>query len=528
MKSLMNRNTGRAARFTVAAFAVFTLLADSHASAQSGRRRTFRRRPATRVKGKVSKKAKKKSPAAGVGKVKAPTGNGTSPLARVFAGNDGGAYYVSEFKRSGKKRVVWFAEHPGRGYAHVFRGVRTGSTIAGQYWSIPKAKATTTGQLKLRVNANGSLSRLSSTGSFPTRSWTVRSIKSFVSKLPGKTYPGFTMNTVNDLDGAFDDAKGFRYYVRQTGTSVFGVAEAPFKKGKQPSAVMVFIGKRSGNSVSGTVVAVPKGLKKGVSNIKFAVKSNRSLAMSSGIPFGGGPLVPVLPDIRVPIKDVMNIVNSQMNKVELQLDSYHNGPATRSYVKFGNGKPTYFALPYVTVKITKVGRKRQTFLNDIKSDIVSVKPLAGNLTRLSVIFETGGKELKRRMVGAVGNDDKRLADWDINNLRVDVEFKLVNYGKSISYEVKKVDLHAVVDVRALPEKLDKWIAGKVQPIVEKELKKELNKSVHRSKVANLVDAKLKSLNSFASKYKLFGYSASNLTPNKVFIDGNNLVIRFRN
>src|SRR5262245_64890920 len=75
------------------------------------------------------------------GNVKAPTGN--SPLADVFAGDDGGAYYVSEVG----KNVYWFAEHPGRDYAHVFKGNRDGNQIKGKYWSIPKDKAATHGQL---------------------------------------------------------------------------------------------------------------------------------------------------------------------------------------------------------------------------------------------------------------------------------------------------------------------------------------------------------------------------------------------
>lgn len=528
----------QSARIVLAALAVAVLAVDYPASAQTKRQRFGRQRPARRpirpmakqpVKVQVIKGAVKK-PKTATNNVKTNTGGGKSPLADVFAGNDGGAYFVSEFNQNGKKRVVWMGEHPGRKYAHVFRGVRTGSTISGNYVSISKYKATSAGQLKVRVNANGSMTRLSSTGGFPTKSWTVRSIHGIVKLLPGKRNPAYTTFSLSDLDGAFDDKNGYRYYVRETNGGLFGVAEAPFKKGNQPAAVMAFFLKRTGAmSLSGDVYALPKGKKKGRSTMKFSVKNNRSLLKTAGIPFGGGPLLPVLterPDIKIPIKDVMDILNSQMNKVDMLLDNWNGKLEQRSYVKFGNGKPSKFPLPYVEVKITKVGRKRQTFINDVKLDIANVKSLGGNTSRLSLIFETGGKELKRRMIGAIGNDDKRLADWDIKNIRVDVDFALVNYGKSISYEVKKVNLHAVVDVRALPEKLDKWISSKVQPIIEKEIKKELNKSVHRSKVSNMVASKVQSLQSYLSKYNLYGYSAANLAPKTISIKGNDLVIGF--
>ena len=488
-------------------------------------KRPTTKRP-TRRPGSVIGKGKPKPPT-GPGNVKTNGDTGKSPLASVFAGDDGGAYYVSEYKEKGKPTVVMYGEHPGRGYALIFRGSRSGSIISGNYLCLPRAKSQSYGSLKMKVNGNGSMTRFSATGTIPTKKWSIRSMKSIVHLLPGKKNPKWTQNGVKDLDGAFDDAKGYRYYIRETAAGVYGLAEAPFKKGKQPAAVMAFFLKRQGSKISGRVVGLPKGMKKGTSMMSFNVKSNRSMTMTSGIPFGGGPLVPVLPDIRIPIKDVMDILNSQMNKVEINLDSYHNGPANRSYVKFGNAKPVPFPLPYVTVKATKIGRKRQTFVNDVKSDIINVKSLGGNKGRVSVIFEHGGKELKRRMVGAIGDDDKRLADWDVHDMRVDVEFALVNYGKSISYEVKKVKLHARVDVKALPEKLDEWVSKKLRPKVEGPIKDALNHKDQRSKVSDAIDSKLKKLQDYLKKYSLYGYSPSSLAPKKVFVDGKDVVIRFR-
>ena len=535
-------------RITLAAAVAAVMVADTPASAQTKRRRRFTprrktkrpgarptRRPTRRPAKPVIGAKKGKTPPAGPNTVKTNPGTGKAPLASVFAGDDGGAYFVSESKmfgkKSKKKRVVWMGEHPGRKYAHVFRGVRTGNTISGNWICVSKYKSTGSGQLKVRVENNGTLTRLSSTGGFPTKKWTVRTMKSIVHLLPGKRKPAYTTFSLSDLDGAFDDKKGYRYYVRETNSGLYGIAEAPFKKGNQPAAVMAFFLKRTGSkSLSGNVYAVPKGKKKGRSSLKFSVKNNRSLLKTTGIPFGGGPLLPVLselPDIKIPVPTVMNILNSQMNKVEFLLDTWNGKPEQRSYVRFGSGKKFPFTLPYLQVKIGRLGRPRQTFINDIKSDIINVKSLGGTKARLSILAEENGKELKRRMVGALIKDDKRLADLDVKNLRVDVEFSLVNYGKSISYRVDKVKVHAVIDVRIIPDKIDKWIASKIHPHVEKKIKEVLNKSDYRSLVSNAVDSKVKSLQDYLSKYNLYGYSAAKLAPKEVFISGSNVVIRFR-
>lgn len=468
--------------------------------------------------------------AAGQLNFKPTSSGGKSPLASLFAGNDGGAYYVTEVGKS----VYWFAEHPGRGYAHVGFGTRQGNMIRARYWSVPKGKATNTGTVRLKVNGNGSLTRTKQTGGFPAKSFQVRSIKGIVNKLPGKKRPGFTTNILNDLDGAFEDANGSRFYVRQLGDRVILFGERSFKKGKRPQASLVFIGKRQGSTIVGQAVAVPKGLKKGAGNVKIGVRNDRALVMQgSGISFAKGPLMPVLPDIRIPISKAMNVLNSQMNKVQIRLDSFHNGGPLNngSFVKFGNGQPQRFSLPYHDLKITKK-RRRQAFINDMDSDIVNLKPLGSNLTRLSVIFESGGHEIKRKLKGALVNDDKRLRDWDIKNPRVDIEFRLVNYNTSggtpsISFEITNVKLHAWVDIKLVPDKLDQWIAKKIRPIVESKLKKAVNDPSQRRQVANFAFSQLQKVKEYLDKYKLYGYSASALAPKRIFISGGDVVVSFK-
>ena len=69
--------------------------------------------------------------------------------------------------------------------------------------------------------------------------------------------------------------------------------------------------------------------------------------------------------------------------------------------------------------------ERRTFINDMESDIVHLTPMGENSTRLSVIFETNGKEIKRYEKGGLGKD-KIMSDWQIEGPRVDITFKLIN------------------------------------------------------------------------------------------------------
>lgn len=452
----------------------------------------------------------------------ANTATAKSPLASVFAGDDGGAYYVSEVG----KNVFWFAEHPGRDYAHVFFGTRTGDTIKGQYRSVPKDKATTYGELTLRVNGNGSLTRVSETGGFPSKSFAVTSIHGIVDKLPGKKkWAGFTANTLDDLDGIFDGAV-YRYYVRQLGNVVVFFTEKDFVKGQQPDAAFVFVGERQGANVKGQLIAVPKGKKTGSGPLALTLNPDRSLVRQASPLIGGaGPLLPVLPDIEIPIKSVMELLNTQLNKIKIHLDGHNSGKhalADGSFVQFGNDI-SRFTLPYHNGKIYRY------FLNNMDSDVIHVTPVSGSESRLTVIFEAGGKEIKR-VDENLG--DKIARDWDIENPRCDIFFHLVNYptatGKpSISFEVTKVSFAGEVDAPGLVEGIDDFITKKVRPILEAEVKKVLNSDALKKQVAGQVRDKFDGLVKSADQYSLFGYQASAIAPRQFFISGDNLVFRFR-
>lgn len=457
-----------------------------------------------------------------VGSVATESHPGTgSPLAHCFAGNDGGAYYVSEVGN----KVYWFAEHPGRDYAHVFHGTRDHGTIKGQFYSVPKDRATTHGQATFKIHSNGALERISESGGFPSKSLGVVAMSSIVDKLPRKRkWPGFTANTPGDLDGVFDDGRGHRCYLRQMGDHVVFFAEKDFDKGERPDQALVFVGDRKGNSVEGTWIGVPKGKQTGSGALALSLKPGRVLVSAAGSPFGAGLFNPVLPDIPIPIKTVMDLANSQLNKVKIHLDGYAGGKHTLkdgSYVKLGK-ESFHFTIPGHDGKATRY------FIDNMDSDIIHVTPISEDEARFSVVFEDKGREIKR--VAKVGGDDL-AKDWDIEHPRCDIYFRLANHEtsdgrSSISYEVEKVELLAELDAPLLTEGIDDWITDKVRPVIESEIKKALNQRGFRQLVADEIQQKLDDLVKAASEYQLFGYSIAALVPKQVSISGHSVVFSF--
>jgi hypothetical protein len=205
------------------------------------------------------------------------------PLASVFEGDDGGAYFVTEIE----EHVYWLAE--GRGYAHVFHGIRRSDRIDGEYWSVPSDDAAAQGAVRLRILGNGALEVVHKTGAFPTERLTVSTIQSLGSGLRPMTKPQRTGRDAGDLDGAFDGPNDLRIFVQQgreirgrsqrlvffgqnrfAGTRPARVPAPPAGRPIRtdarhvepvdaPDAAWVFIGARSGDLVSGHLIPVPKG-----------------------------------------------------------------------------------------------------------------------------------------------------------------------------------------------------------------------------------------------------------------------------
>jgi hypothetical protein len=469
------------------------------------------------------------------------------PLAAVFAAEDGGAYFVSELADGpNRSQVFWFAEHPGRDYAHVFEGTRQGRTIKGKYWSVPKGRQITKGIVTLDVQSTGALRVRSQTGGFPAQALRVTTIAAIQDGLPGKRGPGFTGNRVQDLDGVFD-LGSFRFYVRQAGElsenhnrMVFYV-ERHFAPGTRPEAALVFVGERTGNRLSGSLVPVPKGAlpapRKASMITRFAaqIHANRTLSvtqdleMLGGRLFGAGPIQPVLPEIRVPIKFVLRLLSLFEDRLSVRLDGYDKDGRKLekgSYIKLF-GEPDRFTIPHVVFK-----PKRYTFINDVQSENVDFDAIGPNLARLTVLFEENGRELKRYCGSCAGRrqdgrgKDNQMKDWDLQNIRLEVDLKLVNFGDGISYKATEVRWRAQVADTPHIDAIEDIFSRKLRDEVQDKALMMLNDDKKREIVRDAIDEGLRKLPEYLEKYAASPYSVTGMLPTRVSISGDDIVLHF--
>ncbi|NNM30764.1 MAG: serine hydrolase, partial [Akkermansiaceae bacterium] len=185
-----------------------------------------------------------------------PSGLATFSLLPVYAGDDGGAYYMT---RDGND-IYFFGEHPGtENYACVFRGTISGRNVEGNWWDLPKGGRTGTGTLKFRIDQNGRrLTRLAASGEFSVGHWDAIDLGDF--NLPGRRDPGFYSMSAGDLDGAWRSGND-SLYLREIGADVVGFRESGFAPGGQPVSAHVFFATRiaGGGSIQGKWIDVPKG-----------------------------------------------------------------------------------------------------------------------------------------------------------------------------------------------------------------------------------------------------------------------------
>ncbi|MCB0524555.1 MAG: hypothetical protein H6576_00105 [Lewinellaceae bacterium] len=196
----------------------------------------------------------------------------------VYISDDGGAFYI----RQKGNDVYWFAEHPGKKYAHVFYGKMDGNRLTGNWYSVPKYGKAENGILRINLEEGGKLLTVTqSTGNYRSKSLRQTDMRSIVSKLPKQTTGTFSANSMNDLDGTWKCSDGATYYIRQSGNLIFWFGEALFSGG-QPQYANVFIGKRNQNKVDGLLVDVPKGNTMSSFNWTLEVTGTHEMAEKDG------------------------------------------------------------------------------------------------------------------------------------------------------------------------------------------------------------------------------------------------------
>lgn len=232
-------------------------------------------------------------------------------------------------------------------------------------------------------------------------------------------------------------------------------------------------------------------------------------------------------EIAIPLNVAVDAANALLNRIEVQLDGTDGGGKTESkgsWVKVGSQKAP-FTLDGYTVDRPGKGEMRY-HINDIRSEIVHVKYLGDGVSRLTIAFESGGREISRYCHRCTGKDDR--SDWDLNSLRVDVEFSLVNQKTasrkdSVSYQVKRVKMGADLDVPLLGEGLEDWILKKAASRIEGEVEKQLN--AFRDEAATALFDRLRKSTAFLQELEKRGLPVNTQVAG-ILVRGNKVVFRF--
>ena len=140
-------------------------------------------------------------------------------LTRTYLANDGSTFAT----RQVGSVVVGLSEDASGQRAFVFKGIRSGMNIIGQYYDIAKGARNTTGSLTLTYANGGSTLTRSSPGDVGPDSWQAYLPSQF--SYPKTSEARFQSITSTDLDGAFKGTDGSRAYVGQHGSLVVYVTE---------------------------------------------------------------------------------------------------------------------------------------------------------------------------------------------------------------------------------------------------------------------------------------------------------------
>jgi hypothetical protein len=246
------------------------------------------------------------------------------------------------------------------------------------------------------------------------------------------------------------------------------------------------------------------------------------------VPAGAAaPPVKLPSEIAIPIRVAVDAANGLLSRMEIQLDGTDGAGKTESkgsWVRIGDEKAAFTLEGQV---IDRPGKGEMRYhINELKSDIVNVKYLGGTDSRLTVLFESGGREISRYCHRCAGKDDR--ADWDLNSLRVDVEFSLVNQKTasrkdSVSYNVTRVKVGADLDLPLIGEGLEDWIMKKVAGKVEGEVVKQLN--AFRDEAANALFEKLRKSTAFLQELEKRGLPLNTQVAG-ISVRGAKVVFRF--
>lgn len=200
-----------------------------------------------------------------------------------YLADDGGTYYIRQLGT----KVYWFGEDENGAFANVLAGTISGNKITARWWDVPKGKAQGAGEISLEIRGDGETLVKLSAGGFGAKSWKKGAITtSTVGGIPVPT--GFQpivksrgagfLGGEKNLTAAWDANDYAVYYVREMPNGeVVWVAEHRFYDYAQPAFTHVFIGKKTGTTITGEWIDVPKGKTAGNGTLTLEVKDPQEL-----------------------------------------------------------------------------------------------------------------------------------------------------------------------------------------------------------------------------------------------------------
>ncbi|PHN07028.1 hypothetical protein CRP01_08705 [Flavilitoribacter nigricans DSM 23189 = NBRC 102662] len=445
-------------------------------------------------------------------------------LKSFYAGNDGGLYY---FVRNGSD-IYWAMEHPGRDYGHVFQGRLEGSTISGSWWDIPKYGRSRSGEVTLAVNQNGDrLSVTSSSGGFPSNRLQTVSLKQVINQLPRQRNPGFTTNTISNLNGAWRSEKRTVMYIRQFGLRVIAFGETPFSNDQQPATAFLMVGFRNGNDLNVQIVHLPKGRTRDQGRGRFRVTGVNSIQKLSGTNTEGVNWSRYFPNISIPLTTVLNLMEGPFfNRLDIVLDNLNDdnrNPQQNSSVNLRNimRDPYRFDLPYVQGAFT---RYHLSNLTSIGSTDLRIDPNNPRRITLSAEFEEDGREL----AGVVRRTNEIAAarSGHIFHPQVDIRLRLINQNGAISYEVESVRFTGDFDPNFTPfDVMDQTVNHYLRPALQEALREMFNAAPVKNAFSNALRTMVTSANTNINN-QLNAAGLGNVEITGLVLQGNNIVLQF--
>ena len=331
---------------------------------------------------------------------------------------DNNHFYIRQIDN----QLYWFGEDKNGAWANVFAAeIRNNTaatlirdikpTIVGEFYDLPKGRATGTGSLTFEISSANELRK--TFGAFGSTTLK-RSRKPFV--LPAEKPQGFSNSAI---DGVWKGNDNGVYYMRQVGNKIIWYGEKT--NGRTTDFSNIAIGSVLANTISLKWVDVPKGSTMGQGNLRLNVSGN-TITKTSGSEFGGSKWTKSS-SVSMDISKMNALLKLYAGGISLHLNNY---TASNGKPRWYKTNDAYASLPKswggkfnISIpEITNEGtfRNYHYYVNDINSvsrrvtmELISVGGRIGNANKvpalkISIPLETEGTEIIGRCTSCPSSD----------------------------------------------------------------------------------------------------------------------------